>query len=92
VAVNQEDSFILPFLINSMVKLTKVIHKEVDHDDKVKDRMDGEMFKGKEIGCIFSRSGIIMFGYLRGYNGWKTVSVISVCGKGSLHDDYSIKR
>lgn len=49
VAVNQEDSFILPFLINSMVKLTEIVHKEVDHDDEVKDRMNGEMFKGKEI-------------------------------------------
>ena len=33
--INQEDSFIITFFINSMVKLTEIVHKEVDHDDKV---------------------------------------------------------
>lgn len=49
VTINQEDSLILSFFINGMVKLTKVIHKEVDHDDKVKDRVDREIFKCKKI-------------------------------------------
>ena len=44
VAVNQEDSLILSFLINGVVKLAKVVHKEVDHDDKVEDRVDREIF------------------------------------------------